>query len=58
MNLSSSVLEPEKLLIHDGYPPQGIFEAPADHEFSLSDFSVTEPPRGRLIGGGGNHHTW
>jgi hypothetical protein len=27
MNLSSSVLEPDKLLIHDGYPPQGLSEA-------------------------------
>jgi hypothetical protein len=40
--------------IYDGIPPKGISEAQRAESFFK--FYVTDPPRGRPVGGGGTHH--
>jgi hypothetical protein len=45
----------EDYSIYEGHPPQGFSEAQGEGGFS--EFSVTDPPRGRPAGGGGVQHT-
>ena len=57
MNLWGSLPNHENRNVYDGTPPQGLSEARrAGNFFEL--FSVTDPPRGRPFGGGGNHRKW
>jgi len=45
----------QNLVYYEYPPPQGLSEARRDREV-VRELSVTEPPRGRPIGGGGVHH--
>jgi hypothetical protein len=55
MNRFGSHPNHENLILYEGHPPQGLSEA--QRAGSFLNFLVVDPPRGRPIGGGGNHRT-
>jgi len=44
-----------KIVLYEGPPPQSLSEVRRTGSFF--EFLVTDPPRGRPVGGGGNHRT-
>jgi hypothetical protein len=55
MNQFSSPQNHENRSLYEGSPPQGHSEA--RRAGSFFEWLVTDPPRGRPVGGGGNHRT-
>ena len=56
MNLCGSLPNHENRNVYDGTSPQGLSEARRAGFFF--ELFVTDPPRGRPFGGGGDHRTW
>ncbi len=57
MNLFGSPPNHENRTVYEETPLQGLFRGTAGRE-SFFKFLVTNPPRGRPFGKGGNHRTW
>ena len=56
MNLWGSLQNHENRNVCDGTPPQGLSEA--RRAGVIFELFVTNPPRGRPFGGGGDYRTW